>query len=62
MIRIDMREYIDNMLKEFPVKFHGNEKGLMMAAGTELFKEDLSKKLGLNEQELFHRTTANAFF
>ena len=56
-----MKEYVDNMLKEFLVKFMDNRK-VTLPANNDLFKEDTSKKLTEQEQEVFHRTVVKALF
>ena len=45
-VKIEMFEYIDKMLDEFPIKFSGETSRENVAvAGNDLFKEDLSKPL-----------------
>ena len=58
---MDMREYVSEMLAEFPVKFNDNGR-VMMPAGNNLFKADSSKLLPDKDRELFHRTVAKALF
>ena len=60
-LRINMIEYIKEMLSEFPIKFKKGEKTANPAVA-DLFKEDLSKKLNEQEKEIFHRTVAKALF
>ena len=61
-VKIDMVEYVENMLEEFPVKFSSSDGVTPAVAGIDLFKEDLSKKLDMNQREQFHRTVAKALF
>jgi len=60
-VKINMIEYVTNMLKEFPLKFKKDDKAPNLAT-TDMFKEDNSKKLNTHEKELFHRFTAKALF
>ena len=55
-VKIDTREHIKNMLKEFPVKFH-NECRNIMPSGVSFFDKDNSKKLTKEMKTVFHRTT-----
>ena len=61
-VKIDMVDYIEDMLREFPVKFNDANGTVPAAAGIDLFKEDLSKKLNEKEREQFHRTVAKGLF
>ena len=61
-VKIDMVDYIEEMLKDFPVKFSKNVEKTPAAAGIDLFKEDTSKKLDMKQREQFHRTVAKALF
>ena len=61
-VKIDMVTYIEEMLREFPVKFNEDSGKIPAVAGIDLFKEDLSKKLNEKEREQFHRTVAKALF
>ena len=60
-VQVDMKEYVSEMLDEFPAKFNDNGR-VMMPAGNDLFKADNSKLLSDTERELFHRTVAKALF
>ena len=57
---VDMRDYVKNMLEEFPVKFHN--KKIQAVGGIDLFKEDTLKKLDEHHCEIFHQTVAKALF
>jgi len=58
---IDMVEYVEEMLKEFPKKFHKNAVAASPAR-VDLFQSDKGKKLDEREREIFHRTVAKALF
>ena len=59
----DMRDYLKKMSKEFPTKFSKREGKNSAAAGcVDLFKQDFSKKLNMNQQELLHRIVAKLIF
>ena len=60
-VTISMKEYVQDLVREFPIKFHGEYK-MTCPAGIDLFKEDTGKKLGEKEKEIFHRTVAKALF
>jgi hypothetical protein len=60
-VRINMIDYIRDMLAEFPVKFKKSDRAVNPATA-DLFKEDTGKKLNENEREIFHRTVAKALF
>ena len=60
-VQVDMREYVSEMLAEFPVKFNNNGR-VMTPEGDDLFKANSSKLLPEKERELFHRTVAKALF
>ena len=49
-VKIDMVDYIEEMLKDFPVKFSKNVEKTSAAAGIKLFKEDTSKKLNMKQR------------
>ena len=44
-VKIDMMEYVENMLDEFPVKFNNHGK-VASPAGVDLFKEDVRVEAG----------------
>ena len=48
-VKIDMVEYVQQMLNDFPVKFNKKDLNVMTPAGIDLFKEDVSKKLNKKE-------------
>ena len=56
-----MIDYIQNMLKEFPVKFKKGDTAVNPATG-DMFKSDNIKTLNEQERELFHRFVAKALF
>ena len=56
-----MREYLQKMFKEFPIKFKKDGR-TSAAGGVDLFKQDFSKKLDMKQQELFHITVAKLIF
>ena len=60
-VKVSMIDYIQNMLKEFPVKFKKGDTAVNPATG-DMFKSDNSKKLNEQERELFHRFVAKALF
>ena len=60
-VRINMKEYIKEMLSEFPIKFNKKDRSVNPATA-DLFKEDTGKKLNEAEREIFHRTVAKALF
>ena len=57
-----MVDYVREMLEEFPVKFNKYGEKVTTPVGINLFKEDTSKKLNEQEQEVIHRTVAKALF
>ena len=60
-LTVDMTAYIQKMLDEFPIKFKENENQIT-PAGTDMFSGDDSKRLGDEEREAFHKTTAQGLF
>ena len=59
-LKINMINYVRDMLEEFPIKFK-NERAISPATA-DMFSEDVSKKLSTDEKEIFHRTVAKALF
>ena len=60
-----MIDYVKGMLEEFPIKFNNDKKKgskTITLATTEMFNEDLSKKLNESERETFHKFTAKGLF
>src|SRR5210317_1495413 len=49
-LKVDMTDYVKNMLKEFPVKFNRSD-GKQTVSGLDLFKVDDSKRLAENTRE-----------
>ena len=60
-LQVHMIDYIEGMLKEFPIKFKKNDKALTLAT-TDMFSEDTSKKLSEGEREIFHKFVAKGLF
>ena len=60
-LKINMKDYVKEMLAEFPVKFKKGDKAPNPATA-DMFKEDTSKKLNEQEKEIFHHTVAKALF
>ena len=60
-VKIDMNEYVQNMLNEFPVKFKPEDR-VKTPAGIDMFAADNSKRLNEKDREMFHRMTAKALF
>ena len=60
-VKVHMIDYIESMLKEFPVKFKKKDKALSLVT-TEMFNEDKSKKLNEQEREVFHKFVAKGLF
>src|SRR5210317_557039 len=60
-VKVNMIEYVENMLKEFWIKFKKGETAVN-PAGVDMFKQDNSKKLNDQETKLFHSTVAKALF
>jgi len=60
-VKVNMIDYVKEMLREFPVKFNKNSI-VTSPAGVDLFSPDNSKKLDEKERETFHRMTAKALF
>ena len=60
-LKIDMKDYIKKMLKEFSIKFK-SEKKIRTPAETDMFEEDRSKRLTAKHCEEFHKMTMKALF
>ena len=60
-VKVNMIDYVRNMLKEFPLKFK-NKDGTTNPVTTEMFKDDNSKKLNDQEREIFHKMMVKALF
>ena len=58
-VTMSMFECIRKMLEEFPIKCEDSNEDTHLA-GTEILWEDLSKKLGKDNRELFHAFVARA--
>ena len=62
-VKVDMNDYIGNMIEEFPIKFDKTKRDKPITlASTGLFEEDTSKKLGEKDRETFHKFTAKGLF
>ena len=59
-VEVDMVDYVQNMLEEFPIKFAN--KRVPNPASPDMFDEGQGKYLDEEKRELFHRTTAKALF
>ena len=60
-VKIEMKQYVQNMLDTFPIKFKDGD-AVNTPAADNLFKVDGSKPLEKNQAELFHTTVAKALF
>ena len=60
-VEIDMRQHIDDMLKDFPIKFKSDRK-CAFPAGKDMFSKDTSKILSMEKRELFHSFVARVLF
>ena len=60
-VKVSMIDYVQNMLRDFPLKFRKKE-GTNNPAKADMFSEDKSKKLDEKEREIFHTTVAKALF
>ena len=58
---IDMKEYVNDILKEFLIKFKSEGKNTFLAGHT-MFSNDTSQKMNKHRRELFHRFVAKALF
>ena len=52
-VEMDMVEHIENMMKEFPIKFKEINENVT-PAGVDLFSKDLSEKLNEEMRTIFH--------
>ncbi len=59
--KINMADYVQNMLDEFPLKFNEANKQTSPAT-VDMFGVDNSKKLSKEEAEMFHRMVAKGLF
>jgi hypothetical protein len=60
-LEVDMIDYIDSMIEEFPIKFDG-EKIVPNPAAADMFEAESGKLLPTEKKELYHRFTAKALF
>ena len=60
-VKIEMIQYVQNMLDTFPIKFKDGD-AVNTPAADNLFKVDGSKPLEKNQAELLHTTVAKALF
>ena len=60
-ITIEMKDYVKNMIEEFPTKLKPTEIATT-PSNDNLFKIDKSKKLNNNRKEQFHTMVAKALF
>ena len=60
-VEIDMKDYVNEMLQEFPIKFKSEGKYTFPASAT-MFSKDTSRTLEKSRSELFHRFVAKALF
>ena len=60
-VKAHMTDYIENMLREFLLKFQKNDK-TANPAKMDVFCEDNSKKLNQAQKEIFHTMVAKAPF
>ena len=60
-VKGEMKQYVQNMLDTFPIKFKDGD-AVNTPAADNLFKVDGSKPLEKNQAELFHTTVAKALF
>ena len=59
--RLNMIDYIDGMLSEFPIEFHKNEKAVNSTVA-DMFGKDNSKKLKKEKRGIFHKMVAKAMY
>ena len=61
VMKVDMRDYVQKMLKEFPIQF--KEGDLVQTPATEsLLETDSGKALTPDKREAFHKTVAQGLF
>ena len=58
---VDMKDYVKNMLEEFPVKFKMEER-TNNPATLDMFERKNEKRLTKEKAEIFHRTVAKGLF
>jgi hypothetical protein len=60
-LEVDMVDYVESMLAEFPLKFDGDKK-VPNPAASDMFEKESGSFLPEKKKELYHRFTAKALF